>query len=160
MTFNQFRSLVIKEVRKVFPKAKIMSCSNNLEGPGVYFYFKFPFVGCSHKKWMSKIRKLRIILSKYQVRTKDIPFNAMEGYEDGTGYCFIAIDPTSVDSINVKSLINECIFVLENFAKMDRENCNLDEVACERGVASDHTFIDSRDFRRANILYDKLKKLR
>lgn len=38
---------------------------------------------------------------------------------------------------------------LEPFANMDRENCNLDEIACDRGHKSDMTIITSRNFRNA-----------
>lgn len=38
---------------------------------------------------------------------------------------------------------------LEPFALMDRAGCDLNELACRRGVASDQTVLFSRDFRRA-----------
>ena len=41
--------------------------------------------------------------------------------------------------------------VLYKFAKMDREGCDLDELACERGAASDKTCIFSGDFRDARL---------
>lgn len=35
------------------------------------------------------------------------------------------------------------------FADMDREGCDLTEIACQRGTASDITILTSADFRRA-----------
>jgi hypothetical protein len=35
------------------------------------------------------------------------------------------------------------------FADMDREHCDLNEVACTRGTASDITILTSANFRRA-----------
>jgi hypothetical protein len=46
---------------------------------------------------------------------------------------------------------------LRPFAKMDRPDCELDELACSRGTASDRTLIDSRDFRRAAEALDGVK---
>lgn len=39
--------------------------------------------------------------------------------------------------------------VLTRFAKMDRDGCDLSELACQRGVASDMTILTSQDFRDA-----------
>ena len=39
------------------------------------------------------------------------------------------------------------------FAEMDRENCDLNEVACQRGTASDLTILTSSDFRRAAVVF-------
>lgn len=44
---------------------------------------------------------------------------------------------------------NALIDALRPFAEMDREGCDLHEIACERGVASDLTIITSGDFRHA-----------
>ena len=41
------------------------------------------------------------------------------------------------------------VAALRPFAEMDRADCNLNEVACRRGAASDLTIITSGDFRRA-----------
>lgn len=40
---------------------------------------------------------------------------------------------------------------LEPFAMMDRDGCDLSEIACERGTASDRTVLTSRDFRLARL---------
>jgi hypothetical protein len=39
------------------------------------------------------------------------------------------------------------------FAEMDRENGDLNEVACQRGTASDLTILTSGDFRRAAVVF-------
>ena len=39
------------------------------------------------------------------------------------------------------------------FAEMDRENGDLNEVACQRGMASDLTILTSGDFRRAAVVF-------
>jgi hypothetical protein len=39
------------------------------------------------------------------------------------------------------------------FAEMDRENGDLNEVACQRGTASDLTILTSGDFRRAAVIF-------
>lgn len=44
---------------------------------------------------------------------------------------------------------------LRPFAEMDREDCDLAEVACMRGVASDMTIIISNDFRKARALLEQ-----
>lgn len=41
------------------------------------------------------------------------------------------------------------------FAEMDRENGDLNEVACQRGTASDLTILTSGDFRRAAVVFRK-----
>lgn len=46
--------------------------------------------------------------------------------------------------------IAEMEAALRPFAQMDRSGCDLSEIACERGVASDLTIITSGDFRRAS----------
>ena len=38
---------------------------------------------------------------------------------------------------------------LKPFAAMDRPDCDLSELSCQRGIASDMTIITSRDFRNA-----------
>ena len=38
------------------------------------------------------------------------------------------------------------------FAEMDRENGDLNEVACQRGTASDLTILTSADFRQAAVV--------
>lgn len=35
---------------------------------------------------------------------------------------------------------------------MDREECDLEEIACKRGTSSDATYLFSKDFREAKIL--------
>lgn len=45
--------------------------------------------------------------------------------------------------------VQELKGVLRPFAAMDRPGCDLSEVACERGTASDLTVITSSDFRKA-----------
>jgi hypothetical protein len=37
------------------------------------------------------------------------------------------------------------------FSKMHRPGCDLDELACQRGVASDKTVLFSEDFRNASL---------
>ncbi len=56
--------------------------------------------------------------------------------------------------------INKLVEALEPFAKMDRdvEGVDLGEVACQRGVASDLTLIDSQDFRRASEVLKEVKE--
>lgn len=39
------------------------------------------------------------------------------------------------------------------FAEMDRVNGDLNEVACQRGTASDLTILTSADFRRAAVVF-------
>lgn len=57
--------------------------------------------------------------------------------------------------------IDALLSALRPFALMDRaDDIHMDEVACERGTASDKDIITSRDFRRANILYNNLLNLR
>jgi hypothetical protein len=55
--------------------------------------------------------------------------------------------------------IRETVGALGPFARMDRPDCDLDEVACQRGVASDMTIIDSRDFRRAALVFEMLEAI-
>lgn len=52
---------------------------------------------------------------------------------------------TTKDSSHVKQLRS----ALLPFADMDREHCDLNQVACKRGTASDITILTSADFRRA-----------
>ncbi len=56
--------------------------------------------------------------------------------------------------------INKLVEALEPFAQMDRdvEGVNLQEVACQRGVASDLTLITSQDFRRAAEVLKEVKE--
>jgi len=54
------------------------------------------------------------------------------------------------------TLLGHATRALQPFADMDREECDLTEVACERGVASDLTIITSRDFREARLTLEKL----
>ena len=99
MTFNQFRTLIIEEVRSVFPKAKIAWCSKNIEEkPGIYFYFKIPLLKISNKEWKNRIIELRNILKKYQVSPKNLPFDPLETYGHGdNGYCFVAVKNSNND---------------------------------------------------------------
>lgn len=53
----------------------------------------------------------------------------------------------------------ECAETLRRFAAMDRPDCDLAELACSRGVASDMTILVSRDFRRAAEVLTKLEAL-
>jgi hypothetical protein len=57
------------------------------------------------------------------------------------------------DDREVLSALNERLRelreALEPFARMHREDCDLSELACQRGIASDMTIITSRDFARA-----------
>lgn len=50
----------------------------------------------------------------------------------------------------------EILKVLEPIAAMDRPGCDLSELACERGVASDKTILTSRDFRAVATLCGRL----
>ena len=45
--------------------------------------------------------------------------------------------------------VREMEKALRPFAEMDRPGCDLKELACSRGIASDMTIITSKDFRRA-----------
>ncbi len=53
----------------------------------------------------------------------------------------------------------ECAEALTRFAAMDRPSCDLTEIACSRGVASDMTILVSQDFRLAASLLAKLEAL-
>jgi hypothetical protein len=54
--------------------------------------------------------------------------------------------------------VNKLLGVLQPFAMMDRNGVYLDELACERGVASDKTILTNRNFRKAYELYFEIKK--
>lgn len=60
---------------------------------------------------------------------------------------------TNVDAGDV---INELIEALMPFAAMHRDGSDEDEMACQRGTASDATFLFSRDFEKASTLIDRL----
>ena len=60
-----------------------------------------------------------------------------------------------MNKINHVTALKEMIEALRPFAKMDREGCNLDELACVRGTASSMTIITSEDFRRARLVLEK-----
>lgn len=53
----------------------------------------------------------------------------------------------------------ECAEALKRFAEMDRPGCDLGELACSRGIASDMTVLVSRDFRLAAEALAKLEAL-
>lgn len=55
----------------------------------------------------------------------------------------------SAPSKKLDEVINTLRQALKPFAAMDRPNCDLNEIACHRGVASDMTILTSADFRRA-----------
>jgi hypothetical protein len=57
-----------------------------------------------------------------------------------------------------RSLKEEIVRVILPFAEMDREDCDLGELACECGTASDATFLFSCNFRDANNLLKDLKE--
>lgn len=46
--------------------------------------------------------------------------------------------------------------VLKTFADMDRPDCDLREIAVQRGYASDLTILTSQDFRNIHDLYKSL----
>jgi hypothetical protein len=53
--------------------------------------------------------------------------------------------------------IKRLVEALTPFARMDREGgVDLEEVACQRGTASDLTIITSADFRKANEALDEV----
>ena len=47
---------------------------------------------------------------------------------------------------------------LEPFAKMDRPNCRLGELACTRGTGYERTHIYSKDFRQAAKVLKKIRQ--
>ena len=51
------------------------------------------------------------------------------------------------------STVEQLRSTLLRFAEMDRENGDLNEVACQRGTASDLTILTSGDFRRAAVIF-------
>lgn len=53
----------------------------------------------------------------------------------------------------------KAINALKPFAKMDREECDLAEIACSRGTASDLTLLRSADFRLAREVYDEFLRV-
>lgn len=59
--------------------------------------------------------------------------------------------PQKENTMTDQEKINKLVEALEPFSRMDREgdHINLQELACQRGAASDLTIITSEDFRRA-----------
>jgi hypothetical protein len=58
-----------------------------------------------------------------------------------------------------KKEVNGLLAVLLPFANMDRaEAVDMDELACERGMASDKTIITTGDFRKLRAEFQKIIK--
>ncbi len=60
--------------------------------------------------------------------------------------------------MNTEQEIHQLVKALEPFARMDRGgNQDLQELACQRGTASDLTILTSADFRRAAEALQKVQ---
>lgn len=67
--------------------------------------------------------------------------------------------PALVEEVRrLRTEVVELRKALNPFAEMHRDGCDLSEVACSRGVASDLTIITSKDFKRASDLIDAAKE--
>lgn len=62
--------------------------------------------------------------------------------------------------MNAEQKVSKLLAALEPFARMDRTGrdvVSFDEVACQRGVASDLTILTSGDFRKAAQVIREVK---